>query len=216
MVTTVGPPGGLAMSSVPSKALIRRSIPRNPLPAQASAPPRPSSSTVMQIIGGGVSAGNGTRPGLGRSAAARRGRLTARHVQPGHAGMPGLSFVAWTYRRKDASNGRDGQELRLRLPGGRGSVSLMAAKIVTCPRCGRKNRVPAAAKGSLRCGSCHSPLPWIVDAIDDDFAEIADGAAFPWLSTCGRLGACPAGPSVRRLSKSRRRWRVWSRWSKST
>jgi len=63
MVTTVGPPGGLAMSSVPSKALIRRSIPRNPLPAQASAPPRPSSSTVMQIIGGGVSAGNGTRPG---------------------------------------------------------------------------------------------------------------------------------------------------------
>ena len=65
----------------------------------------------------------------------------------------------------------------------------MAAKIVTCPRCGRKNRVPAAAKGSLRCGSCHSPLPWIVDAIDDDFAEIADGAALPvvvdlWASWC--------------------------------
>ena len=70
----------------------------------------------------------------------------------------------------------------------------MAADITTCPRCGRKNRVPAAANGSLRCGSCHSPLPWIVDAIDDDFAEITDSAALPWLSTCGGLvHAVPSG-----------------------
>src|SRR5215831_14382493 len=48
MVTTVGPPGGLVTSSLPSKALSRRSIPRSPLPAPASAPPRPSSSTVMR------------------------------------------------------------------------------------------------------------------------------------------------------------------------
>jgi hypothetical protein len=64
MVTTVGPPGGLVTSSLPAKALSRRSIPRSPLPAPASAPPRPPPSTVMQIIGGGgVRAGHGTRPG---------------------------------------------------------------------------------------------------------------------------------------------------------
>ena len=65
----------------------------------------------------------------------------------------------------------------------------MAAKIVVCPHCGRKNRVPAAAKGSPRCGHCHAPLPWIVDANDDDFAEVADSAALPvvvdlWATWC--------------------------------
>ena len=65
----------------------------------------------------------------------------------------------------------------------------MAAKIVVCPRCGRKNRVPAAAKGTPRCGNCAAPLPWIVDATDDDFAEIAESAAIPvvvdlWASWC--------------------------------
>ena len=65
----------------------------------------------------------------------------------------------------------------------------MAAQIVICPHCGRKNRVPAAANGSLRCGHCRSPLPWIVDANDDDFAEIADSATLPvvvdlWATWC--------------------------------
>lgn len=48
---------------------------------------------------------------------------------------------------------------------------------VTCPNCGRGNRVPAAAEGRPRCGSCKAPLPWIADAGDDDFAEIAERAA---------------------------------------
>jgi thioredoxin 2 len=62
--------------------------------------------------------------------------------------------------------------------------------IITCPNCGRKNRVPAAAAGTPRCGNCHKPLPWIVDAGDDDFAEVAEQASVPvlvdlWAPWCG-------------------------------
>ncbi len=63
-------------------------------------------------------------------------------------------------------------------------------KIVVCPHCGKKNRVPAAADGIPRCGNCHNPLPWIVDAGDADFAEIADASSIPvlldlWATWCG-------------------------------
>jgi thioredoxin 2 len=42
----------------------------------------------------------------------------------------------------------------------------------------------------VRCGSCHQPLPWIVDATDADFAEIAEQAPVPvlvdlWAPWCG-------------------------------
>ena len=47
-----------------------------------------------------------------------------------------------------------------------------------------------AAEGRPKCGHCKQPLPWIVDAGDDDFAEIADNAAQPvvvdlWATWCG-------------------------------
>jgi thioredoxin 2 len=66
----------------------------------------------------------------------------------------------------------------------------MAAGVITCPNCGRRNRVPAAANGTPRCGNCHKPLPWIVDAGDDDFAEVAENASVPalidlWAPWCG-------------------------------
>lgn len=56
--------------------------------------------------------------------------------------------------------------------------------VVTCPRCGRRNRVTPAAQGKPRCGNCKQPLPWVVDAGDDDFAEIGPAPASllrPWL-----------------------------------
>ena len=61
---------------------------------------------------------------------------------------------------------------------------------VRCPNCGRRNRVPAAAAGIPRCGNCHKPLPWIVDADDDTFAEVAERASVPavvdlWAPWCG-------------------------------
>jgi thioredoxin 2 len=66
----------------------------------------------------------------------------------------------------------------------------MSDEITRCPNCGRRNRVPAAANGTPRCGNCHKPLPWIVDAGDDDFAEVAENASVPalidlWAPWCG-------------------------------
>jgi thioredoxin 2 len=66
----------------------------------------------------------------------------------------------------------------------------MPADLIKCPNCGRRNRVPAAANGTPRCGNCHKPLPWIVDAGDDDFAEVAEQASVPalvdlWAPWCG-------------------------------
>jgi thioredoxin 2 len=66
----------------------------------------------------------------------------------------------------------------------------MSDELVRCPNCGRTNRVPAAAAGTPRCGNCHQPLPWIVDAGDDTFAEIAEAASVPvivdmWAPWCG-------------------------------
>jgi thioredoxin 2 len=62
--------------------------------------------------------------------------------------------------------------------------------IVKCPHCGKANRVPAAASGRPRCGSCHQDLPWIVSAGDADFAAIAEQSPVPvlvdfWAAWCG-------------------------------
>ena len=64
------------------------------------------------------------------------------------------------------------------------------AKVVACPRCQTKNRVPSVAKGTPRCGKCHSPIPWVVDASDANFATVADGSRVPvlvdlWAPWCG-------------------------------
>ena len=61
--------------------------------------------------------------------------------------------------------------------------------VITCGNCGAKNRVPAAASGTPRCGRCQNPLPWIVDAGDDNFADTADTADIPvlvdlWATWC--------------------------------
>jgi len=66
----------------------------------------------------------------------------------------------------------------------------MADDLIRCPNCGRRNRVPSAAAGTPRCGNCHEPLPWIVDATDDSFAEIAEKSTVPvlvdlWAPWCG-------------------------------
>jgi len=64
------------------------------------------------------------------------------------------------------------------------------SQTVVCSNCQTKNRLPAARSGYPRCGKCKSPLPWVVDAGDSDFAEIADRATLPvlvdvWAPWCG-------------------------------
>jgi thioredoxin 2 len=66
----------------------------------------------------------------------------------------------------------------------------LAPSIVTCPNCARRNRVPAAATGDPRCGNCHRPLPWITEADDASFAEVAEKTARVvlvdlWATWCG-------------------------------
>jgi len=63
-------------------------------------------------------------------------------------------------------------------------------RVVECPNCRRKNRVPVVADGTPRCGNCHQPLPWVVDAGDDDFGDVAERAPAlvlvdMWATWCG-------------------------------
>jgi thioredoxin 2 len=62
--------------------------------------------------------------------------------------------------------------------------------VITCPHCGKRNRVPSVADGVPRCGNCHHTLPWIAEAGDDDFAAVAERASIPalvdfWATWCG-------------------------------
>ena len=66
----------------------------------------------------------------------------------------------------------------------------MDSKVIECPNCGRKNRVPTAAEGIPHCGNCHQPLPWIAEAGDDDFGDVAERANIlvlvdMWATWCG-------------------------------
>src|SRR4029450_3962962 len=77
------------------------------------------------------------------------------------------------------------------------------SKVIECPNCGRKNRVPAAAEGTPRCGNCHRPLPWVTEAGDDDFAEVAERASVPvlvdlWATWCGPCRM--VSPALERLA----------------
>jgi thioredoxin 2 len=66
----------------------------------------------------------------------------------------------------------------------------MASDVIRCGHCGQANRVPAAAAGTPRCGKCHEPLPWIAEADDTTFGEVAEAARIPvlvdlWAPWCG-------------------------------
>lgn len=64
------------------------------------------------------------------------------------------------------------------------------SRVVTCPSCSTKNRVPAAASGKPVCASCKKPLPWLGEASDSTFGTVVLESSTPvlvdlWAPWCG-------------------------------
>lgn len=53
--------------------------------------------------------------------------------------------------------------------------------VTACPACGAQNRLAAAAPGAPHCARCQAPLPWLVEATDENFASAVAGASLPVL-----------------------------------
>ena len=65
------------------------------------------------------------------------------------------------------------------------------SSVLTCPACGKKNRIRPSEHGAPHCGSCGAALPWVVDATDSTFAiEARSSVAVlvdlwaPWCGPC--------------------------------
>ena len=63
-------------------------------------------------------------------------------------------------------------------------------EVVSCPNCGKPNRVPSTATGVARCAACHNALPWLTAADDRDFEQVVTASSLPvlldmWAPWCG-------------------------------
>ncbi len=60
---------------------------------------------------------------------------------------------------------------------------------MACSSCATRNRVPVAATGDPRCARCHTPLPWLVDVDESQFAAAVSTARLVlvdlWADWCG-------------------------------
>ena len=66
----------------------------------------------------------------------------------------------------------------------------MDGRVVNCPGCATRNRVPVIAAGRPRCASCQADLPWLIEVKAAEFQRVVDTSRLPvlvdlWAPWCG-------------------------------